>query len=63
MDDSNGLAIAFEEAKLSYAAGGIPVSCQTTPTTLPHLHASRRIPNAKKPSQTTPQPTADALLL
>lgn len=26
MDDSEGLAIAFEEAKLSYSEGGIPVS-------------------------------------
>lgn len=26
MDDSKGLAIAFEEAKLSYSEGGIPVS-------------------------------------
>lgn len=25
MDDTKGLAIAFEEAKASYAEGGIPV--------------------------------------
>jgi hypothetical protein len=25
MDDAQGLAIAFEEAKISYAEGGIPV--------------------------------------
>lgn len=25
MDDSKGIAIAFEEAKLSYSEGGIPV--------------------------------------
>ncbi|KAJ4396971.1 cytosine deaminase [Gnomoniopsis smithogilvyi] len=25
MDDAKGLAIAFEEAKISYAAGGIPI--------------------------------------
>lgn len=28
MDDTQGIAIAFEEAKLSYSEGGIPV-CRT----------------------------------
>lgn len=32
MDDSKGLAIAFEEAKLSYAEGGIPVGPHPSPS-------------------------------
>lgn len=39
MDDAKGLAIAFEEAKISYDEGGIPVRL---PRALPALCAAPR---------------------